>query len=377
MIKTQNIKEYIKKYVCFTIGLSAFIAMTNPNLIQAETESYQVKAGDTIVIGDSVNTQFIENIGTSARKIAKENGLYASVMVAQAILESNYGQSALSAPPYHNLFGIKGSYQGESVVVSTNEYLNNQWVIEQEQFRSYPGYYASLANNARVLRAGNSWSTDYYRGAWKENTNHYTDATAWLESRYATDPNYSNKLNNIIQRYNLTKYDEVIPDQVVHTSSVTATRTTGDPSTHLVTNGDTLYNVAKRNGMTVQSLKQLNQIQSNVIKKGERLKVSPGAASTNQLMYTVQAGDTLFNIAQRYEMTVKQLKANNQKSSDKIELGEQLNVAGSGVSSKTHTVQLGDTLFNIAQRYDTTVDSLKALNQLQGNKIKTGQTLSY
>lgn len=421
MRKIQQMKQYIKKCVYFTMGLSALAAVTAPNPVQAELESYQVKdgdtlfgisktfgksigelanlnnlsetdkiqQGDTVVIGESadgnyfnVNALFIENIGKSAREIANENGLYASVMVAQAILESNYGQSVLAAPPYHNLFGIKGSYQGESVVVSTNEYLNNQWVIEQEQFRSYPGYYASLVNNARVLRGGNSWSSDYYRGAWKENTTHYTDATEWLESRYATDPNYGKKLNNIIQRYNLTKYDEATPKQVVRTNSATATPTTTDSSntndsTYLVTNGDTLYNVAKRYGMSVQSLKQLNQIQSNVIKTGQRLRVSGEVASTSESTHTVQAGDTLYNISQRYGMTVMQLKANNQKSTDKIRLGEKLSVKASDSSSDTHTVQNGDTLFNIAKRYDTTVNALKALNQLQSNRIKIGQTINY
>lgn len=415
MRRIQQLKKYIEKCVYFTIGLSALSAIAPPKSVQAEMESYQVRAGDTlfgisktfgksidelanlnrmssadkiqegssIVIGESVNgdyfkvnAQFIENIGTTARQIAKDNGLYASVMVAQAILESNYGQSALSAPPYHNLFGIKGSYQGESVTVSTKEFLNDQWAVAQERFRSYPSYYASLLNNARVLRAGNSWSSDYYRGTWKENTNHYTDATAWLENRYATDPNYGSKLNNIIQRYQLTKFDEPTPSKVVHANSANIARS--DTSTYLVTNGDTLYNVAKRNGMTVQSLKQLNQMQSDVIKTGQKLRVSGTTPPTSSLSHTVQAGDTLYNIANRYGMIVSQLKASNQKTSNKIRLGEQLSVNGSASTSfKTHTVRKGDTLFNIAKRHRTTIDSLKAINRLRSNHIEIGQVLKY
>ena len=413
MIKIQKLKKHIKKSVFLTVGLSALAINVSLKPVQAEMESYQVRPGDTlfgisrtfgksideltnlnnlspreniqqgdvILIGDSVHTQFIENIGSSARKIAKDNGLYASVMVAQAILESNYGKSTLSAPPYHNLFGIKGSYQGESVIVSTNEYLNNQWLIENEQFRRYPNYHASLLNNARVLRAGNSWSSDYYRGTWKENTNHYTDATDWLETRYATDPNYGSKLNDIIQRYQLTKYDEPTPERIVHTSSTTTTHS--NHSTHLVTDGDTLYNVAKRSGMTVQSLKELNQIHSNVIKIGQRLTVTGDIApkintSSHKESHIVQVGDTLYNIAKRYGVSVSQLKASNQKTSDNIRLGELLTISGStSTSSNTHTVQVGDTLFNIAKRYNTTVDSLTALNKLNSNRIEIGQTVNY
>ena len=414
MIKVQKLKKYIKKSIYLTVGLSVLAINVNPKPVQAEMESYQVRPGDTlfgisrtfgksideltnlnnlspreniqqgdvILIGDSVHTQFIENIGSSARKIAKDNGLYASVMVAQAILESNYGKSTLSAPPYHNLFGIKGSYQGESVMVSTNEFLDNQWLIENEQFRRYPSYHASLLNNARVLRAGNSWNQDYYRGTWKENTNHYTDATDWLEDRYATDPNYGSKLNDIIQRYQLTKYDEPSPERIVHTSSTTST-TNSNHSTHMVTSGDTLYNVAKRSGMTVQSLKELNQIHSNVIKVGQTLTVTGDIApksstSSQKESHTVQAGDTLYNIAKRYGVSVSQLKASNQKTSDNVRLGEQLTIIGStSTSSNTHTVQVGDTLFNIAKRYNTTVDSLKVLNQLNSNRIEIGQTVKY
>lgn len=420
MRRIRQLKQYIRKCIYFTIGLGALVAVATPKPVQADLELYQVKdgdtlfgisktfgksigelsnlndlsgtdkiqRGDTVILGESangnyfnVNAQFIENIGTSAREIANDNGLYASVMVAQAILESNYGKSTLAAPPYHNLFGIKGSYQGESVILSTNEFLNDQWIVEQEQFRSYPGYYASLVNNARVLRAGNSWSSDYYRGTWKENTKHYTDATAWLENRYATDPNYGDKLNNIIQRYQLTKYDEPTQKRPVHVSSVIETNS--DDSTHLVTGDDTLYSVAKRYGMTVQSLKKLNHIYSNVIKIGQRLIVSGDTnsgvkTSTNNVTHTVQTGDTLYNIANRYGMTVSQLKASNQKTSNMIKLGEQLSVNDSAsTSSKTHTVQKGDTLFNIAKRYQTTVDSLKVINELQANHIEVGQDLKY
>ena len=64
---------------------------------------------------------FISQIGESARQLGQENDLYASVMIAQAILESGAGQSGLSSYPHYNLFGIKGSYAGQSTVMQTWE----------------------------------------------------------------------------------------------------------------------------------------------------------------------------------------------------------------------------------------------------------------
>src|SRR5699024_12438779 len=160
-------------------------------------------------VSDQTNEEFVEMVGNYASQVGAEIGLYASVMIAQAILESGHGNSTLSSVPFHNLFGIKGAYEGDSVVMATSEYIDGQWIYPNERFRSYPDYEASFLNNAQVLRYGNAWDSQYYSGAWIENTNSYLDATAWLEGRYATDPNYSNKLNQLIDRYDLTRFDSV------------------------------------------------------------------------------------------------------------------------------------------------------------------------
>ena len=85
---------------------------------------------------------FISQIGESARQIGQENDLYASVMIAQAILESGAGQSGLSSYPHYNLFGIKGSYAGQSAYMQTweDDGYGNAYTIN-DAFRSYPSYY--------------------------------------------------------------------------------------------------------------------------------------------------------------------------------------------------------------------------------------------
>lgn len=79
---------------------------------------------------------FITEIATYAQPVAQANDLYASVMIAQAILESGWGRSALSQSPNHNLFGIKGSHNGQTVYMNTAEYLNNQWLTMKEPFKN-------------------------------------------------------------------------------------------------------------------------------------------------------------------------------------------------------------------------------------------------
>lgn len=159
----------------------------------------------------AVNTQqaFINQIAPSAKTLASANNLYASVMIAQAIVESGWGSSTLSKAPNYNLFGIKGTYNGQSVTMKTQEWSEKEgryWI--DAKFRKYPSYKESLGDNVTILKTTSFSSGNYYySGAWKSNTKSYKDATAWLTGRYATAPNYGSTLNSIIQSYNLTQYD--------------------------------------------------------------------------------------------------------------------------------------------------------------------------
>lgn len=150
---------------------------------------------------------FINQIAGTASQIAQANDLYASVMIAQAVLESNSGQSGLSAAPNNNFFGIKGAYNGASVTMKTWEDDGNGNAYEIDQaFRSYPSIADSLSDYAALL------STPTYAGVRQSNTLSYQDATAALTGLYATDTSYNVKLNSIIQAYGLTAYDVVTPE---------------------------------------------------------------------------------------------------------------------------------------------------------------------
>lgn len=98
---------------------------------------------------------FIKKIGEPARKIGQKEDLYASVMIAQAILESASGTSQLAQAPNYNLFGIKGSHNGKSASFSTQEDTGNGSMITiQAEFRAYENYEESFEDYAKLMKEG-------------------------------------------------------------------------------------------------------------------------------------------------------------------------------------------------------------------------------
>ncbi|MGY3748338.1 LysM peptidoglycan-binding domain-containing protein [Vagococcus salmoninarum] len=343
---------------------------------------------------------FIQQISSQAKTVANANDLYASVMIAQAILESSWGNSALSLPPNHNLFGIKGQYNGQSVSMKTQEEVNGSMITITAQFRKYPSYSESLNDNARVLKTTSFQQGVYfYAGAWKSNTKSYRDATAWLTGRYATDSNYASKLNNLIVNYNLTQYDT--PGSGTGTLPPNSGGNTTPPSnatTHTVVSGDTLSGIASRYGVTVANLKSWNNLKNDLIIVGQRLQVKapanqpsqpkpPTTPPSNTTTHTVVSGDTLSGIASRYKVTIGNLKSWNNLKSDLIIVGQRLQVKAPAnqpsqpkppttpSNTTTHTVVSGDTLSRIASRYKVTVGNLKSWNNLKSDLIIVGQRL--
>lgn len=188
------------------------------NLAGLPSASGSLTGGSSILDGldgsfhfsqNQTTDQFLKKIADDAQEIGQKEGIYASVMMAQAILESGSGNSLLSSEPNHNLFGIKGSYKGSSVTFNTLEQdSSGQSYQIRTQFRKYPSYKESLEDYADLIKNGLTGNPDFYKPTWKSETKDYKEATKYLEGRYATDRQYSQKLNAIIEAYDLTKYDE-------------------------------------------------------------------------------------------------------------------------------------------------------------------------
>lgn len=156
----------------------------------------------------SHQTDFIQAIAPAAVLIADAHGIYPSVMIAQAGLESSWGQSDL-AQIYNNLMGTKGSWKGESVKANTREEVNGESIYIKAGFSVYGSWADSLHRYGKLMQNGLNWNPEFYKGTWRENAADYTQATAWLQGRYATDSAYATKLNQTIQSYNLDQYDHI------------------------------------------------------------------------------------------------------------------------------------------------------------------------
>ena len=147
--------------------------------------------------------EFIKTIGEMAKKDMAKTGILASLTIAQACLESNFGQSSLAKAPNYNLFGIKGSYDGQSVSMKTWEYINGKNVSINANFRKYPSWQQSIEDHSGLFNR-----LDRYKNL-RGNTDYKDVCKKVREDGYATDPAYTDKLINMIETYNLTQYDGV------------------------------------------------------------------------------------------------------------------------------------------------------------------------
>ncbi len=353
---------------------------------------------------------FLNNIAGPAQQVAQQRGLYASLMIAQAALESGWGGSYLSTSAY-NLFGVKWSGSGAYIELPTQEFYNGSYHTIYDKFQRYSSYAESLNGYANVI-------TTRFPKSTRANSANYAIAAQNLRygvyGTYATAPDYADKLIRVIQTYNLTAYDvggtSVDTNQTPtnNNNNVDQTQTSGN-GTYTVKAGDSLYRIAKNHNISLQELKSLNNLNSDLIFAGQVLKVSGQVSSSqsstntsqssNQTQtsgngtYTVKAGDSLYRIAVNHNMSLQELKNLNNLSSNLIMPGQVLKVSGQVSSSQsstntsqssnqpqasgngTYTVKAGDSLYRIAVNHNMSLQELKNLNNLSSNLIMPGQVL--
>ena len=144
-------------------------------------------------------------------------------------------------------------------------------------------------------------------------------------------------------------------------------------SSNVLSIGQHLYTIANTYGVTVDELKELNNLNNNLLFIGQVLKI-PEVAKENELIYIVEKGDSLWSIAKKYNTTVNELKRYNNLTSNMLSIGQRLLIPKTE-NYQTYVVKSGDNLWNIARTYGIAVDDLKKANNLNSDNLSIGQTL--
>ena len=231
-----------------------------------------------------------------------------------------------------------------------------------------------LARKAYQRRLPSDTSKDYY--FIHRNTGNTEPVI--VEYGFIDNPNDLTKIQN-----NIPKYVDAVVDAVIATKNGQTITAKPLEGTYIVKSGDSLWNIANKYGTTVNDLKYLNNLTSNNLQIGQILKVPTNTVSIESNTYTVKKGDSLWSIANKYGTTVNNLKTLNNLTSDNLQIGQVIRVPSSESASdsetstinQTYTVKKGDSLWNIANKYGTTVSKIKTLNGLANDNLSIGQIL--
>lgn len=147
-----------------------------------------------------------------------------------------------------------------------------------------------------------------------------------------------------------------------------------DKNIYTVKKGDSLWLIANKNGVSVDDIKNANNLTSNTLQIGQILIIPGKKTSTKEITYVVKKGDSLWLIANKYDTTVEKIKSANNLINNTLQIGQILTIPSS-TEFFTYTVKKGDNLWLIAKNYNTTVDNIKKLNNLTSNTLQIGQKL--
>lgn len=193
-----------KENRAIVISVLAFLIVLFGMVALVIHESPQVKATRETHPKDITVTQFIKTIAPAAQQEQRRYHIPASITIAQAGTESNWGRSKL-AYKYNNLFGIKATKDDPKVRMYTTEYINGKKKYVKQDFASYYRWADSIDAHTKLIVNGTADNHHRFRGV---QTNDYQTAANELQKNgYATDPNYANELIYAIKKFNLTQYD--------------------------------------------------------------------------------------------------------------------------------------------------------------------------
>ena len=368
---TLKISEYLHKRFD-ELGIPNEMTRTSdvtlgPNDRPSKAQSFYGNSSDVILLSNHINAGGGDGaeIIYSLRNSDKLSNLIAQEFAKSGQNVRKYYQRRLPSDPSKDYYYIlRDTPNNESLIIeygfvdSTGddvEQLKNDWEDLAEA----------------VVRAVATYVGVPYSGG-SSTTNSYVVKSG--DTLWSIAKKYGVSVDELKEKNNLTS-NALSINQVLLIPTVLEEVPEEIGEYYTVVSGDTLYSIANKYGLTVDELKSLNNLSSNLLSIGQRLLVKPTTASTTEETYTVKKGDNLYQIALQFDTTVDALKTLNGLTSNLLSIGQVLKIPSSSSNEIVYTVVAGDNLYQIARRFGTTVAAIMSRNNLTNNLLSIGQKL--
>lgn len=343
-----------------------------------------IRTTDEYISEDDRVNKILNAYGNNSKVVALSNMLGNTGSGAE-IIYALRNNSNLASALAENLddagLTVSKYYQRRSENDTSKDYYNIQ--KDTGLIETIIVNYGNINNINEATNIKNEWE-DYAEAVVKSLAN-YTNVPYYKEgeSQEIYTVKKGDSLWKIANKYNTTveklksannlKTNTLSVGQKLVIPSISVSPEVSD--TYIVQKGDSLWSIANKFNMTVSELKNLNNLTNNLLSIGQVLKIKD-SSSNGETTYTVQKGDSLWVIANKYGITTEELKSYNNLTSNLLSIGQVLKIPQGKTSTENiYTVKKGDSLWTIANRYNTTVEKIKVLNNLTSNLLSIGQQL--
>lgn len=343
-----------------------------------------IRTTDEYISEDDRANKILNAYGNNSKVVALSNMLGNTGSGAE-IIYALRNNSNLASALAENLddagLTVSKYYQRRSENDTSKDYYNIQ--KDTGLIETIIVNYGNINNINEATNIKNEWE-DYAEAVVKSLAN-YTNVPYYKEgeSQEIYTVKKGDSLWKIANKYNTTveklksannlKTNTLSVGQKLVIPSISVSPEVSD--TYIVQKGDSLWSIANKFNMTVSELKNLNNLTNNLLSIGQVLKIKD-SSNNGKTTYTVQKGDSLWVIANKYGITTEELKSYNNLTSNLLSIGQVLKIPQGKTSTENiYKVKKGDSLWTIANRYNTTVEKIKVLNNLTSNLLSIGQHL--
>ena len=343
-----------------------------------------IRTTDEYISEDDRANKILNAYGNNSKVVALSNML-GNIGSGAEIIYALRNNSKLASSLAENLddagLTVSKYYQRRSENDTSKDYYNIQ--KDTGLIETIVVNYGNINNINEATNIKNEWE-DYAEAVVKSLAN-YTNVPYYKEgeSQEIYTVKKGDSLWKIANKYNTTveklksannlKTNTLSVGQKLVIPSISVSPEVSD--TYIVQKGDSLWSIANKFNMTVSELKNLNNLTNNLLSIGQVLKIKD-SSNNGKTTYTVQKGDSLWVIANKYGITTEELKSYNNLTSNLLSIGQVLKIPQGKTSTENiYTVKKGDSLWTIANRYNTTVEKIKVLNNLTSNLLSIGQQL--